>query len=177
MKIEIRPITEENASVLSIPNDPFLCEGRVVPLFDGSTWDHRIERFPESEVREECFPDENYSFDGMGEGFHGLAVYADGVCAGFAVLYEQWNRWLYLDNILISGRYRGMGLGSALVGACIELAVSLDKIGVWAVCQDDNLRAAEFYFMNGFVLGGMDQPVYEGTKQEGKTDIYLYRRA
>ena len=177
METEIRPITKENESVLALPNDPFLKEGRVIPLFDGRSWDHRIVIYPKDEITEDCFPDENYSFDDMGEGFHGLAVYADGVCAGYALTYERWNRWLYLDNILISGKDRGMGLGSALIDECMELAVSLGKIGVWAVCQDDNLRAAEFYFRNGFVLGGMDERAYEGTKQEGKTDLYLYKKA
>ena len=175
VKIEIRPITEENEEALALPNDPFLLEGRVTPIFDGKAWSYEITEFPEEEIREDCFPDENYSLANMEKGFHGLAIYVDGVCAGYALLFEHWNKWLYLDNLLISARYRRLGLGSRLMDAALELAASLGKYGVWLICQDNNLQAMRFYLNNGFTLGGMNLRVYEGTGQEGKADLYLYR--
>ncbi len=175
MKIEIRPITKENEDVLALPNDPFLNEGRLIPLFDGRAWDHRIELFPPDAVTEDRFPDEHYVFEEMGEGFFGLAAYADGVPAGFALLYAQWDRWLYLDNLLVVGRYRRHGLGTALLEACTDLAVKLGRRGVRLVCQDNNLQALRFYLRNGFTLGGVNTRVYEGTKREGMADLYLFR--
>ncbi len=175
MKIEIRPITKENESVLALPNDPFLIEGRVTPIYDGNAWSYEITEFPKNEIREDCFPDENYSLEKMKEGFHGLAVYADGVCAGYALLYEHWNKWLYLDNLLISARYRRCGLASRLMEESLKLAASLGKRGVWLICQDNNLQAMRFYLNSGFTLGGMNLRVYEGTGQEGKADLYLYK--
>ena len=58
----------------------------------------------------------------------------------------------------------------------MKLAAQLGKLGVWLVCQDNNLQAMQFYLANGFQLGGMNLPVYEGTKQEGKADLYLYKK-
>ena len=159
-----------------MPNDPFLEEGRIIPTYDGSAWDYHFELFPKEEVKENCFPDEHYVFEKMGDHFHGIAIYADGHCAGYALLYEEWNQWLYLDNLMVSKQYRGNGLGSLLIDACMDLARDLNKLGLWLICQDNNLQAIRFYLKNHFELGGINLPVYEGTKQEGKSDIYLYRR-
>ena len=38
----------------------------------------------------------------------------------------------------------------------------------------NNLNACLFYIGCGFEIGGLNTRVYEGTKQEGKSDIYFY---
>ena len=63
-----------------------------------------------------------------------------------------------------------------LLERAMELAEKMDKIGVWLICQDNNLGACQFYFKNGYTLGGMNLPVYDGTKQEGKADLYFYKK-
>ena len=176
INIEVRPISKENESALALPNEPFPEGGRVVPSFDGENWNYRFEELPPEEINENCFPDENYKFDEMGDKFHGLAAYVDGVCAGYALFYEQWNKWLYLDNLLVLKKYRRTGVASALIEEGMRLSKDLKKLGVWLVCQDNNLGAMKFYLKAGFSLGGMNLPVYEGTRQAGKADLYLYRR-
>lgn len=176
MIIEIKEITAENPEALKLPNEPFLNEGRLIPIYDGENWNCRMEEFPAEQVTEQCFPDENYKFEDMGEDFHGLAAYADGKCVGYVLTYEQWNRYLYLDNLLVLKEYRRYGVGSRLLDGAMELAKSLGKIGVWLICQDNNLGACRFYLKNGYTLGGMNLPVYEGTKQEGKADLYFYKK-
>ena len=175
-EIQICPITKENEAVLQLPNEPFSCDGRVIPMYDGKNWSYRIEMFGPDQVQTECFPDEHYQLETMGDGFHGLAAYVDGACAGYALLYTQWNQYLYLDNILVQSAYCRYGVGSRLLEESMKLAAQLGKLGVWLVCQDNNLQAMRFYLANGFQLGGMNLPVYEGTKQEGKADLYLYKK-
>ncbi len=174
--IRIDPITKENEDILRLPNEPFFCEGRVVPMYDGKDWSYEIRMFEPEQVKTECFPDEHYQLDEMGEGFYGLAAYVDGQPAGYALLYSQWNKYLYLDNILVRSQYRRYGVGSRLLEESMKLAAGLEKLGVWLICQDNNLQAMRFYLANGFTLGGMNLPVYEGTGQEGKADLYLYKR-
>ena len=176
MKIECMPITKDNEAILTLPNEPFLQEGRVIPIYDGQSWQYRIELFEPDQVTENCFPDEQYHLEDMGERFRGIAAYADGKPAGYAIVYEEWNQWLYIDNLLVTSGYRRAGIGTALMDASLELAEKMQKLGVWLVCQDNNLQAMRFYLQNGFELGGMHLPVYEGTKQEGKADLYLYKR-
>ena len=172
--IEIRKITKENADALALPNDPFLNTGLVLPRYDENGWSYSFRFFSAEEVTEDCFPDEHYVFEEMGENFYGLAAYADGECAGFALLFKEFGKFLYLDNLLVPAKYRRQGVGSALVRASLELAKELSMIGVKLVCQDNNLQAAQFYFANGFELGGVDTRSYDGTRQEGKKDLYLY---
>lgn len=175
-KITVKPITKENEDALSLPNDPFLNTGLVIPKYDGEKWSYTISEFPTEKITEDCFPDEHYKLENMGEGFYGLAAYIDGVCAGFAVFYVKWNKYLYLDNLLVSGSSRREGVGRALLNEGMKLALSLNKIGISCVCQDNNPKAAKFYFANGFELGGVDSSSYDGTSQEGKKDLFLYKR-
>lgn len=174
--IVICPITKENEATLALPNEPFLEEGRVIPLYNGQNWSWRVEEFPAGQVTENCFPPENYKLESMGDKFHGFAAYVDGDCAGYALFYEEWHKWLYLDNLLVLKRYRRQGVARALVQAGMQLAADMGKLGVWLVCQDNNLQAMRFYLAQGFTLGGMNGLVYEGTKQAGKADLYLYKR-
>ena len=152
MKIEIREITTENKEVLNLPNEPFLNEGRLIPIFDGENWNYRIEEFAPEDVTEQCFPPEDYEFDKMEDGFHGLAAYADGKCVGYVLTYVQWNKYLYLDNLLVLKDYRRYGVGSHLLDGAMELAKKLGMIGVWLICQDNNIGACKFYLKNGYTL-------------------------
>lgn len=176
MSIEVRPITAENESALALPNDPFPNGGRVVPLYDGTRFTYRIEECPEDELIVEGFPDENYSLEKLGPDYYGYAAYVDGVCAGFALYRKEWNKWLYLDNLLITAKYRRKGVATALLEEGMKLAAQLGRVGIWTICQDNNLDAFRFYIADGFSLEGMDLSVYEGTKQQGKADLFLFRR-
>ena len=60
MIIEIKEITAENPEALKLPNEPFLNEGRLIPIYDGENWSYRMKEFPAEQVTERCFPDENY---------------------------------------------------------------------------------------------------------------------
>ena len=66
MVIEIKEITAENPEALKLPNEPFLNEGRLIPIYDGENWSCRMEEFPAEQVTGQCFPDENYKFEDMG---------------------------------------------------------------------------------------------------------------
>ncbi len=176
MNIEIREITADNQEALKLPNEPFLNEGKLTPIYDGKKWSYRVEEFAPEDVTEDCFPPEDYDFDNMEEGFHGLAAYADDRCVGYVITYVQWNKYLYLDNLLVLKDYRRYGVGSRLLQGALEKAHELGLLGVWLICQDNNLGACRFYMKNGYELGGMNLPVYDGTKQEGKSDLYFYKK-
>ena len=49
-----------------------------------------------------------------------------------------------------------------------------DYRGVYLQAQDDNLNACLFYLKTGFVIGGFDNRVYCGSRQEGKADVIFY---
>ena len=62
-----------------------------------------------------------------------------------------------------------------LVEKCMELAREKKMQGVSLTVQDNNLSACLFYLKTGFRIGGLDTEGYNGTSQEGKADITMYR--
>ena len=61
-----------------------------------------------------------------------------------------------------------------LIEKAKEVAKENGYQGIHTVGQDNNLAACKFYIKSGFVIGGLDTKVYQGTKQEGKKDILFY---
>lgn len=173
--IKIQPITIENKAALKLPNDPFQNTGRMIPMYDGHNWTYEIDNYPLENITEDCFPDENYVYEEMGDDFHGLAAYMDEECVGYAILRTEWNKFLYLDNLLVVGKFRRQGVATALVNEAMQLARDLGKIGLHLVCQDNNLQAMYFYLSMGFEIGGLDTKTYTGTNQANKADIHLYK--
>ena len=70
---------------------------------------------------------------------------------------------------------RRMGAARRLLEEGMAIAREEGYQGVSTICQDNNLNAALFYLNSGFAIVGLDTRVYDGTKQAGKSDIFLYR--
>ena len=65
-------------------------------------------------------------------------------------------------------------MGRRLITEGQKIAHEMGLIGQYTIGQDNNLNACLFYIGWGFEIGGLNTRVYEGTKQEGKSDIYFY---
>ena len=79
---------------------------------------------------------------------------------GFAALRDDQPAGLVTYNIAnneceivsLDSLYEGRGVGSALVGAVIELAMRQNRRRVWLITTNDNLPALRFYQKRGFKL-------------------------
>ena len=79
---------------------------------------------------------------------------------GFAALRDDQPAGLVTYNIFnneceivsLDSLYEGRGVGSALVGAVIELAMRQNRRRVWLITTNDNLPALRFYQKRGFKL-------------------------
>ena len=74
---------------------------------------------------------------------------ADGVVQGFALYYIRYSTWkgqrMYLEDILVTDKMRGLGLGKLLLNKLIEVAKEKKYSGiVWQVL-DWNEPAINFY--------------------------------
>ena len=74
----------------------------------------------------------------------------------------------------VNNRYRKMGVGKALIQKAKTVAQQNGYRGIYTQGQDNNVEACLFYLQTGFVIGGLDTKVYQGTPQEGKKGIYFY---
>ena len=71
-------------------------------------------------------------------------------------------------------RSRRQGVAKALLEKAAAAAKERGFQGIYTQGQDNNLGACLFYLSKGFVIGGLDTKVYQGTPQEGKKDILFY---
>ncbi len=174
MEITVRKIEKSREADIRIPNEPFSLYGRMIPLYDGERLSHDTVRFPEEQIGEMVFPDENYDYDSMAENSIFVGAYEGENCVGLAIYQHSWNKYLYLYDLKVKAAYRGQRIGEQLIGAGRELARENGYRGLHTVGQDNNLGACSFYVRCGFEIGGMDSRVYRGTAQEGKSDILFY---
>lgn len=172
--ITVKLIDKAHKKDINIKNEPFKLFGRMIPSYVNEKWSYEAERFPETEIVETCFPDENYDYDELAKTCIFIGAYDEHTCIGVAILRHEWHKYLYLYDLKVNGAYRGKGIGAALIDKAKELALKNGYRGLYTQGQDNNLGACLFYVKNGFVIGGLDAKVYNGTAQEGKKDILFY---
>lgn len=170
-EIQVRKIDKAHARDARLPNEPFKQWGRMIPRLENGKWSYTTEGLPE--VTELCFPNEDYDVEHDDALF--LGAYDGENCVGVAVLRRDMFRYLYLDDLKVSGALRGKGIGGKLIEGCMGAARELGLLGVYTIGQDNNLSACLFYLKHGFEIGGFDNRVYRGTPQEHKANIYFYK--
>lgn len=171
--INIRIINKEHKNDINIPNEPFRMFGKIITKYDGKNWSSELVEFPPSEIKEMCFPDENYDFDNMSDSIF-IGAYDSEKCVGLAILQPGFFKYMYLYDLKVNSLYRGRHIGKMLIEKAKELAKENRYTGIYTQGQDNNPGACLFYLNSGFYIGGLDTNVYRGTKQEGKSDIIFY---
>jgi GNAT superfamily N-acetyltransferase len=173
--IEVRLIDATHKEDINISNEPFPLRGRMIIEHTESGWSHREELLPLEKTTEMVFPDENYKFEEMKE-YIFLGAYEGETCVGVAILCPAFNPCLFLYALKVNSNVRGKGIGRLLIEEAFKIAKRDKYAGLYTVGQDNNLNACLFYLSCGFIIGGLDTEIYKGTKQEGKSDIYFYKR-
>lgn len=173
--IEIRLIGEGRKGDILLKNDSFPLYGRMVPSYDGKEWSYTTQIFPPEECSNMTFPDEPYNYEEMAGRTFFIGAYEGERCVGLAVLEKSFFKYLYLSDLKVAADCRNKGVGRMLIEACMAIAKEKNMQGVSLTVQDNNLSACLFYLKVGFRIGGLDTETYNGTSQEGKADIEMYR--
>ena len=172
--ITTKIITKDHKEDINIKNHPFKLFGLLLPSYNNGKWDYTELLFPKENVTEMCFPDEDYDFEAMSKDSVFVGAYDGGKCVGLAILQQAFMRYMYLYDLKVDPDCRGQGVGRLLIETCREVAARQGYQGLYTQGQDNNLGACRFYLNNGFVIGGLDTHVYNGTSQEHKKDILFY---
>jgi len=98
---------------------------------------------------------------------------ADGIVAGQIKIITWWNRFAYIDDLIVNPQVRGLGVGQALMGEAIGWAKAKRFPGIMLETQDDNVPACQLYQKCGYVLGGFDQYTFKNIKPN-ETALYWY---
>ena len=128
--------------------------------------------------RDVSIEDVEYGFDETGPTIffaeagtrHGLPL-----LAGRIKLLRWWNRFAYVEDLVVNPEYRGIGLGRRLLERGIQWAREHGFPGVMLETQDDNVPACTLYQSCGFVLSGFDRNIYKAINPNTKeTALYWY---
>ena len=99
----------------------------------------------------------------------------DGKFAGRIKVMEWWNRFGYVEDLVVNPDFRGMGIGRKLLERGIQWARENNYPGVMLETQDDNVPACTLYASCGFVLSGFDRNVYKAINPNTReTALFWY---
>lgn len=102
-------------------------------------------------------------------------AYVDGEVAGQINMAKHWNAYAWIDDFAVKPRFRGHGLGRALMQKAVAWAKQKTLPGVMLETQDVNVRACKFYERFGFTLRGFDTHLYKGlTPNTDEIALYWY---
>lgn len=122
----------------------------------------------------------DYAAEDVGYGFgdDNTAIFIaeiDGKPAGRIKMMKWWNRFGYVEDLVVDPEYRGLGVGRILLERGIKWSRENHYPGVMLETQDNNVPACKLYASCGFVLGGFDRNVYKAINPNTKeTALYWY---
>ncbi len=172
MEITIREIDEQSIRYVNQFDNAFTVDSHLVLTVENGNISYRI--FPVEPYEKQypvdatdyskyvCDPDKTVFF-----------AEVDGELAGQIRLITWWNEYAYIDDIVVEPRFRGQGVGRALIQRAIEWANNGNFPGLMLETQNNNVRACQLYESCGFTLGGFDKYLYKGINP-ATDEIALY---
>ena len=106
-----------------------------------------------------------------------LLAQEEGELAGFAAAqYTAWNRRVIVWHLYVMPFFRRRGVGSRLLNALDDYAVSVQGRCLWLETQNVNYAAIQFYLRCGFAFCGFDASLYDSQQsaQEEQEEIALF---
>ena len=98
----------------------------------------------------------------------------DGKPAGQIKLVPWWNKFAYVEELIVDTEFRGKGVGRALMTRASEWAKQQNFPGLTLETQDNNVPACRFYEKCGFVLSGFDLYAYKNLDNASEIALYWY---
>ena len=146
---------------------------RLVPGIENEKLIYTVAPVQPPYEREVHAEDIDYSFDESGPTIFFAEV--DGHLAGRIRMMRWWNRFAYVEDLVVNPQYRGQGIGRALMERGIQWARENQFPGVMLETQDDNVPACMLYQSCGFVLSGLDRNLYKAMNPNTReTALFWY---
>ncbi|HXD09851.1 MAG TPA: GNAT family N-acetyltransferase [Anaerolineales bacterium] len=98
----------------------------------------------------------------------------DGKPVGQIKMVPWWNKFTYVEELIVDTDFRGKGVGLALMNRAIAWAKQQGFPGVTLETQDNNVPACKFYEKCGFELSGFDIYAYKNLDNPSEIALYWY---
>lgn len=166
MKIE--KIHEHLATSLDREENTFTsCEVFDISLVDG---DIRLNTRT-VEAFTKCYREDDEDDDDV----ESYGAFVDGLLAGKIDLASTWNELGSIEHIVVSRKFRQLGIATALIKFAKSWAQDRQLKGLRLETQTNNVPACKLYLRNGFEVGGFDRFVYRSLAQvANETALYFY---
>ncbi|HBV17678.1 GNAT family N-acetyltransferase [Chryseobacterium carnipullorum] len=97
---------------------------------------------------------------------HSFGVFEDGELMGWIIgEHRIWNNSFYIENILISEKFRRNGAGAQLIKSTVREARNLNCRIIELETQNTNYPAIQFYRRLGFSITGLNTRMYENPEE------------
>jgi streptothricin acetyltransferase len=150
----------------------FTVDGRLVLSAEADRLRYTVVRMPSYEKRYPAEPLDVAAWIGD-PGRAVYLAYLDGQVAGEMRILRYWNRYAYIDDIVVHRPLRRRGVGRALLDRARQWAQEQSLAGVMLETQNNNLAACRLYAACGFELAGFDRLLYRGL-HPGTEEVALY---
>lgn len=170
--IIIKIIDHNNLQDVDKCDGTFLINAKLILSMDNDILNYSIVSTPQ---HQKCFPVEKIDYStyiGNSEKI-GYLAYIDNQIAGQIRLSKHWNKYAYIDDIIVDKKFRRVGVGIALIEKAKEYAQQEKLAGVMLETQNNNVGACKIYKRCGFELSGFDRKLYQGINPE-TDEIALY---
>ncbi len=98
----------------------------------------------------------------------------NGKPVGQIKLVPWWNKFAYVEELVVDTDFRGQGIGYALMSRAIACARQQGFPGLTLETQDNNVPACKFYEKCGFILSGFDLCAYKNLDNPTEFALYWY---
>lgn len=97
---------------------------------------------------------------------HSFGAFENDELIGWAICnFRKWNNSLFIENILISERFRGQNIGRLLIKNINREARELQCRIVELETQNTNYSAIKFYQKAGFMITGINTKLYNDSTE------------
>ena len=172
MKLTIAELTADRLGDVNRCDGAFRIESRLVLHAQGNIIHYEIEQVTPYEKRypADAFDAATY-IDNPDKVIY--LAYLDGQVAGQVRLCRYWNRYAYIEDILVDRMHRRQGVGKALMEQAITWAKAGGFPGIMLETQNNNVAACRLYERCGLTLAGFDACLYRGIDSVSE-EIALY---
>lgn len=172
--MKIVEIDRTNIKDINTMDNSFEVISRVIPYVEDGKFIYSIE--PVSGPCTKSYLDDEYdltTYIGNTDKTSFLA-YINHDAVGQIILKRCWNKFAWIEDFRIDGKYRRQGVGKNLMDAAVDWARRNGYPGIMLETQDTNVPACLFYHKYGFILGGADKMLYRGVGNLNETALFWY---
>ena len=158
------------------PYQPFLIIGKIIPRYDNGNWTFEEMISQKSQVKNYSADEVDYTEYINNPDKVVYMCYVDKECIGQIRLRRNWNKYCYIEKIVVSSEYRETGIGKKLINNAISWAKANDMLGIMLETQDNNLSVCRFYCKCGFHIGAVDTMLYANFENNGEKAVFWYMK-